>query len=249
MKIAAVTTFNRAGLDLYGRRMIATFLDNWPGDVPLTVYTEGWGPRDCPIMGYAFRDLMQMSPWLADFKERHKDKPTGHFRKDAVRFAHKVAALTHAASVFTGDVLIWLDGDIVTHSPVPRKVLEELAPKGDEWIAWLDREGLYPECGWYALNCRHPEHGAMVSAFAAMYADGHLFALPEWHDSYVLEHVVKTAGIAAKSLSGDGRKTSHPLVNSPVLSRYFDHTKGPRKLTGRTPAKERKIRDGHGYWA
>ena len=44
MKYAVVTTFNASGYDRYASRMIDTFLQNWPQEVDLYVYTE-----DCTI--------------------------------------------------------------------------------------------------------------------------------------------------------------------------------------------------------
>lgn len=237
MKFLAVSTFNREGLDLYGRRMMASFARHWPETVELRVYSEGW---DGGV------DLMAASPWLADFKARHAARTFRDYRWDAVRFAHKAAAVCHAASDGGADVLIWLDGDIVTHSPIGIADLDRMAPR-DEWIAWLDRSGIYPECGFYMLNLRHRRHKQMLAAFEAMYARDGLFELAEYHDSHVLQHVVRSAGIQARSLSGQGFETSHPLVNGP-LGAWFDHAKGRRKAAGRTDKRELRVRRQEAYW-
>lgn len=241
MKFTAVSTFNAEGLHLYGRRMMQTFSHHWPEAVELLVFNEGWSERIGQV-----RLVPTFAPWLADFKERHRNRHFRDYRWDAVRFSHKVAALCAADARTDADVLIWVDGDVVTHSPITLADLEHLAP-AKEWIAWLDRDKLYPECGFYLINRRHPRHAEMMAAFEAMYAEDKLFDLPEWHDSFVLEHVVKQARIGTKSLSGLGRRTGHPLVNGP-LSAWLDHAKGNRKKLGRTPAGERKIRDAVPYW-
>jgi hypothetical protein len=44
MKYAVVTTFNASGYERYASRMIDTFLQNWPKEIDLYVYTE-----DCAI--------------------------------------------------------------------------------------------------------------------------------------------------------------------------------------------------------
>ena len=123
-----------------------------------------------------------------------------------------------------------------------------MLPEGGQWIAWLDRTMAYPECGFYVLNCRHPQHERMIGTFEAMYAEDRLFLLPEFHDSYVLEHVVKASGVATMSLSGAARKTSHPAINGP-LEAFIDHMKGQRKTSGRTPARERVMPGGGAYWS
>lgn len=243
MKIAAVTTFNTSGLELYGRAMMASFRAHWPEAVKLRVYTEGW------TLGNKIeeRDLLDASPWLAEFKARNGSRPFIDMRWDAVRFAHKVAALTHAAHDMPADVLIWLDGDIVTHAPVTVEDLAALAPKGDDWIAWLDRANQYPECGFYMINCRHRWHRDMITAFTDEYARDRLYHLDQWHDSYVLWKLVERARIGAKSLSGEGFNTAHPLVNGP-LGRWFDHLKGGRKNEGRSRRTDLKTRRGEAYW-
>lgn len=250
MSFCAVSTFNADGLALYGDRMMETFCRSWPREVALRVYSEGWerDGRRCGIPDrLIIEDLAESSPWLPEFKERHSGRKFRNYRFDAVRFSHKVAALCAADGVTVADYLIWVDGDVVTHSPISLDDLAELAPKGDEWIAWLDRVRVYPECGFYIINRRHPRHCGMMAKFEGMYSEDRLFSLSEWHDSFVLWEVVKRAGVGAKSLSGAGDRTNHPLVNGP-LSRWFDHAKGDRKKVGRTPKHERKIKDGAAYW-
>lgn len=244
MHFLAVSTFNAEGLAKYGRRMMDSFHRHWPDTVPLRVYSEGWrheGPE-----AYV-TDLIEASPWLAAFKARHAHRQVTGYRLDAVRFSHKVAALCHAARTSSADVLIWLDGDTLTHANLTEAALIDLAPKGDEWIAWLDRARKYPECGFYMLNCRHPRHEEMMGAFEAMYRDDGLFALPEWHDSFVLQEVVRVAGIKTKSLSGAGRNTMHPLVNGPV-GKFCDHLKGKRKDVGKSLPTDMARPRSEEYW-
>lgn len=243
VRFLAISTFNTAGLQKYGRRMISSFCRQWPEEVPLRLYSEGWKEEFPAVAVY---DLLASSPWLAAFKARHKARTFRDYRWDAVRFAHKVAAVCHAARG-PADYLIWLDGDTFTHSPISVADLEQLAPK-TEWIAWLDRAKSYPECGFYILNCRHPRHFEMIVTLERMYRDDELFGLKEFHDSYVLEQVVKMAGIETKSLSGEGHRTNHPVINGP-LGKWLDHLKGSRKEIGRTPAGERQVKDGVAYWS
>lgn len=240
MQFAAISTFNVAGLELYGRRMMQSFREKWPGDVALQVYSEGWE-------GEGTIDLPSVSPWLDAFKKRNKHRTFRDFRWDAVRFSHKVAAVSHAARDIKADVLIWLDGDIYTHAPITLADLDKLAPLPNEWISWLNRASMYPECGFYMLNLRHPQHFAYLSAFEAMYVNDQLYRLDEFHDSYVLQQVVKLTGALSRSLSGRGVATSHPLVNGP-LGQWFDHLKGGRKQEGKSRRGDLKVARQEDYW-
>jgi hypothetical protein len=170
-----------------------------------------------------------------------------------VKFAHKVAALTDAALEMSDGVLIWLDADIFTHADVTSDWLERLFPP-PAYLAWLDRKSAHPECGFVMYRCSDPYHREFMEAFRRLYTSGEIFRLPETHDSFVLQHLVHVKVVTRKiavpaSLSGDGRRASHVLANSPLSTR-IDHMKGQRKAIGRTPKNERYLlKDGHPYWS
>lgn len=258
---AAISTFNLGGLQVYGRRMVESFCWRWPREVTLHLYSEGWGADELlaysqPLPAALSRlaaetcvigDLAPASSWLSDFKTRHQGRTFRDFRWDAVRFSHKVAAVCHAARTIDADVMIWLDGDIFTHSDVALDDLDGLRPRDGEWISWLYRKSMYPECGFYMLDLKHPRHEEMIATLEAMYAQDLLFGLSEYHDSYVLQHVVEASRIAWRSLSGVGGVTTHPLINGP-LGQWFDHLKGNRKRLGRSKASDLKVARTEGYW-
>lgn len=242
MTVRAITTCSAAGWRQYGQRMVQAWAKHWP--VPLTVWVEGF---DCAVPGVRAESLDSIG-WLQEFKQRHRGLPTANYRFDAVRFAHKTAAVIESALAFDCDHLIWVDADTVTHQAVPPAFIESLLPKGEEYIAWLDRVGNYPECGFYVLNMRHPAHAGLMQAWRDWYTTGHLFKLAEWHDSYVLQQLVQLAMLPTRSLSGErGARTGHPFINGP-LGAYMDHMKGPRKQLGKSRRKDLKINRNEPYW-
>lgn len=235
--------------------MALSVLERWQGDVSLTVYAEGFVPD---IDGIEVRELPQ---WVLDFKARNSVNParTGQmpkfydYRFDAVKFSHKVGALTDFAISAPDDaIVVWIDADTFTHSTVTEAWLDPLLP-GNAYMAWLDRDGSHPECGFVMFRASHPYHCNFMEAFRNLYTSGEIFRLRETHDSYALAHLVCAKVMNRKipppaSLSGPARRTSHPFVNGP-LSVCFDHMKGPRKQIGRTPKEQRRlIKDGHPYW-
>lgn len=239
MKVVACTTFNAKGLELYGSSMLRTFDEHWSCGVDLHVYQEGWAPKETYADNVLFRNLSD-SPWLNTFKARHAsdDVPSG-FRMDAVRFSHKVAALALCdAQNPDADYIIWLDGDIVTHGEVDdaalHQILEPVLGPRTWWISWLNRARMYPECGFYVLNRRHPRHAEAMQFFQDLYITDSLYDLSEWHDSFLLQHTVQTLELPARSLSGRvAARTGHPLVNC-FLRDWFDHLKGQRKFKGKS---------------
>jgi len=90
MKYCVVTTFNAAGYEKYGRRMIQTFLRTWPADVQLVVYAE-----QCAVQEHApnllIRDLELASPELVAFKNTWRDVPkaNGDVSNDPARARRK----------------------------------------------------------------------------------------------------------------------------------------------------------------
>jgi hypothetical protein len=238
----AVTTCSKLGYEQYGKRMLESLRQFWPDKVDVTLYSE-----DVP-------DAKPLPDWLHEFKARHaKNKAANgkgshgrfmgqyNYRFDAVRFAHKTAAVIDAAERMTAersaDVLIWIDADTVTHAPVTVEFLRSLSPSTGDDIAWLWRTKTYPECGFYMLNLTKPSVAQLIREWKALYTSDMLFQLPEWHDSYVLKELVRSLGCNWTSLSGDSANTSHPFVNGP-LGAVMDHMKGARKLVGHSKARD-----------
>jgi hypothetical protein len=251
-RFALLTTCHAVGWQQYGRHMVDTFDQFWPAEVPLYLYAEDFEP-DHP------RPLLRPLPaWLTEFKARHAGDPRANglsgkeydFRYDCVRFAHKVAAVTDAALRPEVDVLIWADADIVTHAMVSMNWLTTLFPRGP-YIAWLDRTGYHPECGFFMLRCSHPGHREIMRRWQQLYETDAVFGLAETHDSYVLNQLILEAEreklITTHSLSGEARRYQHPLINSP-LGACLDHLKGPRKALGRSHTTDLVTPRLEEYW-
>lgn len=265
MGIRLVTTCHADGWRQYGRRMVETFVEHWPAAVTLEVYAEGFDVDvEAPNV-----NARVLPGWHDDFKARHAGNPDAHgrdgtrfgpidraknrdysYRRDCVRFSHKVAALTdaalnpaivnHAGEI---DLLIMVDADTVTHAPVTIEWLRSVVnpSSGDFYMAWLFRANWYPECGFVVFNEAHPSHEWFMRLFRATYESGEVFAYPETHDSFVLQELVRRAVSSRRfpfpiSLSGrKGERSTHPFVHSRLAER-LDHAKGKFKAIGRTPA-------------
>lgn len=262
MGIRLVTTCHADGWREYGRRMVETFVQHWPAAVTLDVYAEGF---DLDVAADNVNSR-RLPDWHTDWKARHAGNADAHgrdksrfgradklkrgdysYRRDCVRFSHKVAALTDAALnpniVNHADLLIMVDADTVTHAPVTIEWLRSVVnpTMRDFYMAWLYRANWYPECGFVVFNETHPAHDWFMRRLRATYESGEVFAFSETHDSFVLQELVKCAVSARRfptpiSLSGNaGERSTHPFVHSRLAER-LDHAKGKFKRTGRTPA-------------
>lgn len=265
MKISVVTTFHKAGYEKYGRRMIQTFLATWPKEVTLHVYAEDV-VVDETADNLVVHDLHKESIDLVEFKNRWRGVPKANgdvsddpvrskrkdagkgFKWDAVRFAHKVYSIFHCAKTCDSDMLLWMDADMVCHSPITQAKLEELCGRGD--LCFLGRAGKYTECGLYSMNLQSRGIQMFLDRFQQFYDDAEngIFKLEEWHDSFVFDAVRQSMGLkefnwSAGIISGEG----HPLINC-EWGAYLDHLKGDRKTTGKSLKKDLRVRRSEDYW-
>jgi hypothetical protein len=255
LKFHVCTTMNKAGWEEHGKRMVESVSENWAADVlPLIVYAEDF---DVPeIKGIEVRRLPD---WLTAFKDRWGKTPAynGHrpygydYRFDAIKFSHKVAALTDAMLQITDGIGIWIDADTITHSQVTADWLVRLIPH-DAYIAWLDRQNSHPECGFMMFRADHPYHHGFMESLRNLYTSGDLFKLAETHDSFAIWRTVQSKVLHKKippaaSLSGNGRSTSHPAINGP-LGACIDHCKGPRKKEGSSRRRDLIRPRPEQYW-
>ena len=269
-KFSVVTTFNQAGYDKYGSRMIDTFLLNWPKEVHLYVYAE-----DCVVKQTASNltvyDFHDKVPSLVRFKEKYKNdlrangklatgpadkkgkQPGIGFRWDAIRFSHKVYAVCDIGQSTT-DMLLWMDADMICHTPVSVEFLDKMFPEGFG-IAFLGRKKKFTECGLYAMNCANSGTMLFLQWFKEAYDDAEngIFTMEEWNDCWVFDRIRERVQSTVRSwrqldwnessLQGEG----HPLINT-EWGKYLDHLKGNRKDTGKSLAKDLVRPRTESYW-
>ena len=268
MRHAVVTTFHQKGLEQYGQRMIDSFIENWPQTTTLYVYAEDCEPDTRGAVNVVVRDLHASSPALVAFKNKWKDVPKANgdirsipelaqrkdshkeFKWDAVRFAHKVYSIFACAKDCDAEFLIWMDADMVCHSPITEDDLKRLIGKKYP-IHYIGRKNKWPECGLYAINIKKPDGIRFLKTFQSLYddAEGGIFTLEEWHDSFVFQDVLDFTGIVAFDwaegiITGEG----HPLINC-AWGKYLDHLKGDRKITGKSKRTDIVVKNrNEDYW-
>ena len=223
-----VTTCNDKQWAEYGKRMVDSFYKYWPTGVNIKIYADydyqsgfHWG---------------RLPEWHTAFKQRYADHADANgmasgvynYRRDCVRFSHKVAAITDAARTIGDGVLIWIDADTFTDKPVPIDALHRWLPE-DCAISWLDRGRVYPECGFMMFR----NAWAWLPKLTDLYESDKVFGYSETHDSYVIQQFVKRLGLRVHNLSGPASTRSHPWVGS-ELGQYMDHLKGARKALGKS---------------
>lgn len=264
--ISVVTTFHEKGLKDYAQKMIDSFVENWPKEIKLYAYAE-----DCrPVVNapnVIVKDLHASCPDLVAFKKkwgnvpkangdvrndpiRSKRKDAGKgFKWDAVRFAHKVYSIFDCANICQTDKLVWMDADMICHSPIRIHRLNELIlPAYD--LCYVGRDRKWPECGLYSINLKSAGGRNFLKEFQRVYDDAEngIFQMDEWHDSFVFEEVRKQMDLKCLNW-GQGiiRGEGHPLINS-VWGAYLDHLKGGRKQLGKSKPSDLLKPRTEQYW-
>jgi len=262
MKIAVSTTFSSKGYNEYAYKVIESFIKYWPKTVDLYAYYDELEPwkHNASNVHYIKLDF----PDLLKFKEENKDNPkqSGNgtnkdFLRDAIRFSHKVFAYIDLAVNKNVDIAIWLDGDVITHQPVTEQVI----------MSWLDnkmagallRPTIYTETGFHIFDMRHYLAKDFMDKWKSQYTENKVWDLPwdeesrtklGYTDCHTYDVVRETFDQSLwHNLSPQGLNHSHPFVNGP-LGAYMDHTKGPRKLEGRSRSTDihPSINRSESYW-
>lgn len=155
-----------------------------------------------------------------------------NFRYDAWKFSKKPFAIKLVADCMIGGGnkthLIWVDADTVTFAPVPFEMLERMPP-AEFALACLDRGIYHSECGWIGYNLAHPGAHRFITEFANLYYTDQVFALKEWHDSWVFDWHRRRTKVPSYHIPH--KNSGHPFVFS-ELGTYMDHLKGARKTGG-----------------
>lgn len=276
MRYAVVTTFHNQGLLDYAQKMIDTYCQNWPDEVKLYIYPENCNPVVANKDKVIVRPL-ELVEDLNRFKTKWKNIPKANgippdeikrkrprdwrkeFKWNAVRFAHKVYSIFDCSKNVEADILIWMDADMICHSPITLSQIQNLIP-ADYDLCYLGRQGKFSECGLYAMNLTNKNTVRFLQEFQRVYDDAEngIFLLEEWHDSYVFDQVrkrfPKLRQFNWSSSLPDLRPTQanspgegHPLINS-QWGAYLDHLKGGRKKLGKSKKEDLKINRQEAYW-
>lgn len=237
-RIRVCSGWSPRGRKEYGEKFLWSFDPNWPAEVELAVYVE----EPEPMPRNACRDLWSI-PGAREFDERHRKNRDAQglvphpkwkesevrrgysFRHDAYKFWKQIlipAAAT--ADMADGDILIWLDGDVVTRRPLEVRFLHQLMGEAD--VVYLGRGRSHSEIGFWMVRLS-PKVRTFLADIATFYTSDAVFNLQEWHSAFVWDTVREWSGLVEKNLCRPGAH-GHVFPDT-ILSSYLRHDKGPRK--------------------
>jgi hypothetical protein len=247
MKIALTTTFPNA-LD-YPKESLESWLKYLPEDLTILIgldpcknlpKTEEWliplfKERTEKETAYLSRDFEKEQ---IEFLQRNKEisKSKEDYRFQYVRFSFKVFTL-YQAMLFAierdYDYLVWLDADIVIKKNIEFKDIEEWLPK-DGVASYLGRKDWdHSECGFMVFNLKNGGK-EFITRLRNMYLTDEVLTLPQWHDSFVFDHIRAEFISANKKdvfLNLTKDVAGRDVFDNCVLSKFMEHKKGNKKFT------------------
>jgi len=151
-----------------------------------------------------------------------------YYQFDLFRFCRKSFAQHHAAENYDGK-LFWLDADVVTHKPVPERVLEDTLK--DVYMCYLGRTDWHSCASFIGWDTTHKMNRAFMQTYLNVYLSGDIFHQPEWHDSFIVDKVREGTEVPARNLTKD-IVTEGPanIFDMSFLGEYAHHLKGQLKF-------------------
>lgn len=235
---SVITSMNQSYYHRVGKKMITSFIKNWPEDVNLYIYTE----EKLDIEGASNNNrikiinILEKEPDLEAFITRAK-KRNDYFdlvntvKKGAVRFSYKSFAIIHGTSNPNSKFTIWMDADMITHSKVDIKYIESICNE-DSYRTYMGRKDTFTEVGFQIFNTNHPQHILFINTIKNLYISDAIYNIDEWHDGWLFDFVRKIIPTTDIDLTPDGKGYQN-VITQTQLFKYFDHLKGEtRKKVG-----------------
>jgi hypothetical protein len=179
------------------------------------------------------------------FLERNKDKEHPFdYRKQALRFSHKVWALKMACEFWKANAgkcryLIWMDADVIVTRNVTADEIAKCLPKEGDAVSYLGRKDWpHSECGWMAFDLQNGGD-VIIDEVYRRYVSDEIFKEEEWHDSWIFDQVIKIQDAKVTNLT-EGKPGMEIWPHSPMAA-WSRHYKGPlakKELTTVQPSTQ-----------
>ena len=239
MKYGVVTTFPNAAWDVYAKQMLASFRANW--NCPILVVLDD----DTLLKNGELTSVLNVHPedsaCISDdpekkaFLERNvgKDDPMD-YRKQPVRFSHKVFAMESAVHFFADkiDYLIWLDADVITKAPVTENHIKEWAPAEGQIASFLGRKDWSAsETGLLVFRVGDATR-EFIRSWKRIYTSDEILSYPELTDAFAFDGLRSRFNEANKKELFRNLSEGLPgrdVFEASPLGQVMEHYKGNRK--------------------
>ena len=183
-----VTSFSEEGYKTYAKKMLESVAEKWnPKHFKLYAYyhdfdIHAYNPIHSDSITYV--DLSTTNEMI-QYRERMKvhDGTEGgkipyNWRLDAIKWCHKVYALTEQAFKMMEDNpeesnwLIWLDADTITHKRLEKKSLDKWLPEKASLVHLGRKDVDYSETSFMAFNLLYHDACSILADLRGCYTLG-----------------------------------------------------------------------------
>lgn len=241
-----VTTFSKDGYDLYGHKMIETWIRFWPKKYQLLVYVEDYSIIEKDDRIHEIK-ISESCPDLLEFKAKSEkmasmvtDKKELTRIQKTVKWSHKVFVISHALNNISSDYFIFLDGDTYTKSQISETLDRDLVKHhliAVHFERILNNE-LHFETGLIAFNNNHHQMPLFRKMYTSGYNNLEIYNMKKTWDGFWLpkltnEYKFDVLDLSIGKLSG---VFGNPLIHNKIIhdvgtKKYL--TAGYNKFTGK----------------
>ena len=243
MKIDIVTSIPLQGYKLFAEKNYKKFLQHWPKDVKLHLFSED--KLSIKETGINYYDLYKLSPECKNFvinnKNRKWEPPYRQklYKQLFIKFCFKVYAICLASRIIDTDILVWLDSDINTVADLPADLITKNINAGTV-LCYLNRDrslrntnkskSVSAETGLILFNMRNPTTKDFFSRYQELYDSNKIFDMDEVHDAFVFDRLIEQMESEGK---GEFKKLTNGTHDFPLpkteFGKYLVHDMGNKK--------------------
>jgi len=224
-KFHIVTSFNKKGFEKYGKNFIESFDSD---DVHVYIGSEDdikQFPTKKNLSYFSISNQLARNLW-GQLVSKLPENLIKSYQFQAHKFCYKVIALNHHKDLPDADYRVWIDADVIFKKKINADDLLKICEGND--LTYLGRKYYwYSECGFLIFKLN--DFGRLfLYRWLWFFQTGRLAILPEWHDSYIFDHVLKEFNnpkIKNLSESFDVRD----VWEKTILAEYMIHLKGSLK--------------------
>jgi len=237
MTIAVVSTFPDHSWDIYSKRMVQSFAQYWPKEIPILIQLDDDLLASQVASMVRPQDAIGVG-WLKEHKEfveRNKDKDhPDNYRLQPVRFCHKVFAIALAYDTLmkqkkegqqSARYLIWMDADVLTQRQVSFQEIEACLPKDAAASTLQRKDWPHSECGWIAFDLENGGDKIILELVKA-YSTDRILTQEQHHDSWMFDVIVKELGLKVTNLTPNAPGLD--VWQFSPMGQWSIHYKGPQ---------------------
>lgn len=233
--IRYVTTFSPESYEQYARKMLEGVVRFWPEGEILAFYEEMPAIKVPGVTYLPLLEIQGLNEFLEDTKSidlfyGNLPELGYNYKYDIRKFCRKMFAQLEASKGYPG-ILIWLDADTMTVQDIPLGWIEGWIENSA--IAYMGRNDWHLCASFIIWDCLRKETKHFFDTYSKILLNRTFIFLREWHDSYIVEEIVRGIGIPSTNISAEDKRNGPVNIYDTVFQGRSFHLKGNLKYKPR----------------